>query len=128
LLKIASETKKNINILRKIEKEDKLKNLREEAKGFAAELDKAVKDAVDDALSRNAKSYGFAERALKKELETSTELLEQKIEVLDTLLELTKEENIDLKNRLEKANDKIENIAREAIRGAQQRVLTEEKK
>lgn len=94
-------------------------SLQVQVENFPSVLAENVATATEDAKSRASKSHGFAERAIKKDMESASALSEQQISNLESQVGALTSERDTLRSSVEKSQAEVKSIATEAIKGAQ---------
>jgi hypothetical protein len=101
-----------------VEQEAELIDLRKKAVQFPAELDKAVKDAVAEALVQERKDAQIRQNFAKQESDTKQQLSALKITSLEQIVKAQATDIEDLKRQSEKASQQMKDIAVTVIEGA----------
>lgn len=104
--------------------EDRFTELETLVAGFDAKLQVAVTEATEKAKKKADQANGFETRALKKDHDTFEEISDAKIEAFEEKVKTLEEANRELSKKLTEATGQVKDIAREAIQGAQARIVT----
>lgn len=94
--------------------EDELNLLRKKVEGFPKEIESAAQKAVKDTTEKNQADARNREEFSKKSFEGERNVLQTKIESLESLVKEQKESIIKLSQQLEKAYQTVEDIAGKA--------------
>lgn len=95
--------------------EDELSLLRKKVESFSKEMESAVQKAVKDTTERIQVDSRNREEFSKKSFEGECNVLQTKIESLENIVKEQKETIIKLSQQLEKAYQKVEDIAGKAV-------------
>ena len=99
------------------EKEEELKELRKKVETFSSELDLAIKKAVKETTERLQQEAKIREELLKKEFDGERNVLTTRIKSLEETVKQQNEQIIRLSQQLEKAYQKIQDIAVKTVEG-----------
>jgi hypothetical protein len=100
------------------EKEDELQDLQKRAAGFPGELEFAVAKAIKETADRLTLEAKGREELLKKEFDGERNVLKTRVEAFDETVKDQHEQIAKLSVQLEKAYQKIEDVAVKTIEGA----------
>jgi hypothetical protein len=100
------------------EKENELQDLQKRAAGFPHEMESAVGKAIKEATDRLTLNAQGREELLKKEFDGERNVLKTRVEALDKTVKDQHEQIARLSAQLEKAYQKIEDVAVKTIEGA----------
>jgi hypothetical protein len=100
------------------EKEAELLDLQKRASGFPKELESTVTKAIKETTDRLTQEAKSREDLLKKEFDGERNVLKTRVEALDRTLKDQHEQIARLSAQLEKAYQKIEDVAVKTIEGA----------
>ena len=92
-------------------------DLRKKVAQFSNEIDKAVKDAVDEAVAQERKEAQIRENFAKQEWDTKQQISTLKITSLEQTVKMQMTEIEELKRQLEKATQQVKDIAVAVIEG-----------
>lgn len=100
------------------EREGDLRELEKKVAGFPKEMDAAVSHAAEDTTEKITLSAKNREELLKKEFEGERNVLTTRIEALERSVKEQKEQITKLSQQLEKAYQKVEDLAVKTIEGS----------
>lgn len=89
-------------------------------------VENAKASATEEAKKNAERGHGFEVRAIKQQLETLETVSSNEFGLIKDQLNAAMSENSHLREQLIKANDKVTEVAREAIAGAQARIIKAE--
>jgi len=105
------------------EKEKQFAELEDSVAGHEAALASAVTEAAEAAKKKADQSNGFETRALKSNHENAAKIAEMQIEVLETKITDLEAANKGLTSQVSVATGQVQTIAKDAIAGAQARIV-----
>lgn len=103
-------------------RELKMNELQDKVNSFPAELDESVKAAVQNIQERLSADFTQKETLLQKGFEGENNVLTTKISALETLVKEQTKQIEKLNQQLEKAYEKVQDIANKAVSGAAERL------
>jgi hypothetical protein len=104
-------------------REEEFNSYVEQVKSFPEKLEKAKEDAVASAMKSEKSSRHFEVSALKRDVTTANQIHENTITMLNEKVGALTEENAHLREQLNAANEKVQSVAVEAIKGAQAKIV-----
>lgn len=105
------------------EKEKHLAELETAVAGHETAVQVAVTAAVEVAAKKAETAHGFAKRALESKANTAEQISTMKIEGLEAKVKDLVEANTTLQTKLTEATSQVQDIATQAIKGAQARIV-----